>query len=129
MKMRVPKVLWLVLTCAAAVGFAPVLQAQQQDMALATRGEKLFVLRSCYGCHTFGRHLAGPDLAGVTARRSADWLRKFLADPEVMVRTDSTAARLWEANKGYPVMRIQKLNPQEIEALIQYLQKQDSRKG
>ena len=127
--MRVPKVLWLVFTCAAAVGFAPVLQAQQQDMALASRGEKLFILRSCYGCHTFGRHLAGPDLTGVTARRSVDWLRKFLTDPEAMVHQDSAAARLWEANKGYPIMKIQKLNAPEIEALIQYLQRQDSRKG
>jgi len=127
--MGIPKMSWLVLACVAAVGLPQVAQAQKPDLTLAQRGKKLFEVRQCYGCHTFGRHLAGPDLAGVTARRSADWIRKFLSDPSVMVRTDSAAARLWDANKGYPVMPTIKMNAQEIEALIQYMQLQDSRKG
>lgn len=125
--MKISKVLWLAL--GAAVLGAPQVLLAQNDAALAGRGRKLFELRGCYGCHTFGRHLAGPDLSGVTARRSADWLRRFLADPETMVRTDSTASKLWQENKGYPIMRIQKLNPPEIEALIQYMQSKDAKSG
>src|SRR5262245_14315463 len=41
--------------------------------ALAERGEKLFQTKGCSACHTFGKRGTGPDLAGVTMRRTAQW--------------------------------------------------------
>ena len=41
---------------------------------LAEQGEKLFQLKGCSACHTFGKKMSGPDLAGVTMRRTAEWM-------------------------------------------------------
>lgn len=39
----------------------------------ALEGEKLFS-EKCAACHTFGKKMLGPDLAGVTLRREEGWL-------------------------------------------------------
>src|ERR1041384_19545 len=68
----------------AVVVWAPALRAQQ---ASAELGKTLFMRRSCSGCHAIGKggHMAGPDLKGVTQRRSPDWLKSWLKSPDTMV--------------------------------------------
>src|SRR5436190_23567955 len=44
------------------------------DEALAEQGEKLFSTKGCTACHAFGKRVTGPDLAGVTMRRTAVWM-------------------------------------------------------
>lgn len=54
--------------------------------------------QKCAACHTIGGgDRVGPDLHGVTARRSQDWLRKFVIAPEKMIAGgDPVAVRLYE---------------------------------
>jgi mono/diheme cytochrome c family protein len=48
----------------------------------ADSGKELFE-KQCSGCHTIGGgDGAGPDLKGVGARRSADWLMKIVTEPD-----------------------------------------------
>ena len=39
--------------------------------ALAVKGEALFKAKGCTACHAYGKRLTGPDLKGVTRRRTA----------------------------------------------------------
>jgi Cytochrome c len=64
--------------------------------------------------------LAGPDLAGVTNRRSQDWLKRWLKDPTAMLDSDSTAKELLKQAKGVKMPNM-KLDESAIDALIAYL--------
>ena len=100
------------------------LGAIQVDAAAAKRGESLFQGRGCVGCHSIGKgKRAGPDLAGVTQRRSLEWLRRWLANPTPMFDTDSTAKALLAEfnNTRMPNLR---LKPEEVDALLQYIQQE-----
>src|SRR5882672_10699770 len=67
----------------------------QVDAAVAKRGQSLFQSRGCTGCHSIGKgKRSGPDLAGVTQRRSLEWLRRWIKNPTIMFETDSTAKAL-----------------------------------
>jgi mono/diheme cytochrome c family protein len=98
--------------------------AIQVDAAAAKRGQSLFQNRGCVGCHSIGQgKRAGPDLAGVTQRRSLDWLRRWLANPTPMFDTDSTAKALLAEfnNTRMPNLR---LKPDEVDALLHYIQQE-----
>ena len=57
-----------------------------QEGTEAARGKTIFSDK-CASCHTVGGgDLVGPDLAGVTARRDAKWLDRFIRQPDVLIR-------------------------------------------
>ena len=60
-------------------------------------GQALFA-RGCSTCHTVGRgDRVGPDLAGVTSRRSREWLSRFIMHPDkVREAGDPIALELFE---------------------------------
>jgi cbb3-type cytochrome oxidase cytochrome c subunit len=119
------------LVIALTVAGAATLQGQMKvDTVAAARGKKVWNSKQCSGCHELGRtQSTGPDLIGVTDRRSAAWLRKWLKDPVEMANEDSTAMALKKQfNSQMPNL---KLMNEEVEALINYLaqQTQEHRAG
>ncbi|MES0371460.1 MAG: cytochrome c [Mariprofundaceae bacterium] len=67
--------------------------------ANAETGKKIFD-QSCTYCHKADYDdKFGPGLAGVTERRDAAWLDKFLTNPAEMIKTDEYAQTLHENNK------------------------------
>lgn len=94
------------------------------DEALAERGEELFQSKGCIACHTFGGgRLAGPDLAGVTRRRSFEWLYHQIMSPDSMTAHDPTARQLLaEYMTQMPDLALQ---PEETRALYEYLRDQE----
>jgi protein SCO1/2 len=64
--------------------------------------------------------MAGPDLAGVAQRRSADWLKRWLKDPTAMFGNDSTADAILAEAKNVKMPNM-KLGDSDIAALIAYL--------
>ncbi len=97
------------------------------DTALAKRGEALFSSRACVGCHSIGKgKRVGPDLAGVTATRDLDWLRRWLKDPTAMLATDSLAKALLKQNNNVP-MPMLRLADDEVEALIHYIARESGK--
>lgn len=84
-------------------------------------GERVYLAAGCQGCHSVGRgRLIGPDLAGLLARRSRDWLRLWLRDPQAMAASDPDARELL---KQYPaLMPNLQLNGSEIEALLKHFE-------
>lgn len=86
----------------------------------ARPGEKLYLTRGCTQCHTIGKgRRIGPDLAGLSARRSRDWLRRWLENPPAMMATDDQAKAM---AREYPVpMPNLNLTADEVSALADYL--------
>jgi mono/diheme cytochrome c family protein len=91
------------------------------DPALAKRGAALFTSKGCNACHTVGKNgkMAGPDLAGVTRRRTHDWLRRWLKDPNAMFGSDPIVDAMVVEAKNVKMPNM-KLSDSEIEALISY---------
>jgi protein SCO1 len=87
-------------------------------------GQALFK-RLCAGCHSLKvGNRVGPDLYGVTSRRSHDWLTRFIMSPEkVRAQKDPTALALVEKFKG---VRMPNLGLSEHDAadLIAYVDAQ-----
>ncbi|MEE8446398.1 MAG: cytochrome c [Gemmatimonadota bacterium] len=90
------------------------------DQALSSQGEDLFTRRGCVACHKIGEgRLVGPDLAGVTDRRSFPWIYSMITNPDSMLKSDSTAQRLF--GEYFTPMPNQKVQPEEARALYEYL--------
>lgn len=93
------------------------------DDALATQGEGLFKSKTCSTCHAFGTRITGPDLAGVTHRRSAEWMEQQMLHPDVMTKEDPIAREL--LGKYAVQMPNLMLKPEEAKALIEFAKKKD----
>jgi len=78
--------------------------------------------RKCSSCHTFGRGvLIGPDLKGVTDRRTREWLAAWVASSERLIRAgDPAATALFDKFKQQR-MPDQSLTPAELSVLLDYL--------
>jgi nitrite reductase (NO-forming) len=84
----------------------------------ALQGQMLFDTR-CLACHTIGKGPAiGPDLRGVTERRTDAWITAWLRSPETMLARDDTAKALLARFKV--PMPNQNLTDADIKRLIQY---------
>jgi len=118
---RLSKLALCSLIVGALVCGGSVAQAQKMDPNLAKRGKSLFTNRGCYTCHTIGKgKMAGPDLAGVTQRRSHEWLKRWLKDPSQMIGSDSIADALVVEAKNVKMPNL-KLSDSDVEAVIAYL--------
>ena len=86
------------------------------------QGGYLFRAR-CVGCHTIGGgDLVGPDLAGVTDRRDAAWLRQYLAAPDkVLAAGDPIASALYAKYHQIPMPNLG-LSSEDVADLLAYLE-------
>jgi cytochrome c2 len=108
------------LMVAAMMGGSSVAQAQGMA-AEVERGKSLWLSKSCDACHSIGGgNRAGPDLKGVTQRRTKDWLRKWLHDPDEMRATDPLAQQIYKEAKRTKMWNPH-LSDADIESLIAYI--------
>ncbi len=81
---------------------------------------KLDFESKCLACHSLGQgRKLGPDLAGVTKRRSDDWLTRWLKSPEAMLQTDADAKTMLK-EFGNIAMPNQNLSDAEIRQYLKY---------
>lgn len=75
--------------------------------------------KSCSSCHTIGGgDDVGPDLKGVTEKRSREWLQEFIKSSQTMILSgDPVANELFVKFKNKK-MPDQDLTPEEIDALL-----------
>jgi len=98
-----------------------------EDDAGSKRGEQLFKDKGCSACHAFGKKVTCPDLAGVTHRRTADWIENQILHPEIMVKTDPISHDLFA--KFMLQMPNQKLSPEQAKDVIAYFRHKDHEAG
>lgn len=80
----------------------------------------------CLACHSIGQgKKLGPDLYGLTKKRSVEWLTKWLKNPEQMLKTDATAKAMLKEYGGIP-MPNQNLSDAEISQYLKYFNWADS---
>ena len=94
---------------------------------LVDHGEQLFKDKGCSACHTFGRKLTGPDLQGVTKRRTAQWIENQILHPEIMTKQDPISRGLFAQFSLQ--MPNQGLTAAEAQAVIEYFKHQDHEAG
>jgi nitrite reductase (NO-forming) len=83
---------------------------------------KLAFESKCLACHSIGEgKKLGPDVAGVTKRRSAAWLARWLKEPEKMLVTDDEAKALLKEYNNIP-MPNQSLTDAEIRQYLKYFE-------
>ena len=94
---------------------------------LVEHGEQLFKDKGCSACHTFGRKLTGPDLHGVTQRRTARWIENQILHPEIMTKQDPISRGLFAQFSLQ--MPNQGLTAAEAQAVVEYFKHQDHEAG
>lgn len=93
----------------------------------AKAGEALFRSKGCSACHAFGKRVTGPDLAGVSLRRTAAWMESQILHPDLMVKQDPISRGLFAQ---YALqMPKQGLTPEEARAVIEYFKNRDHEAG
>ena len=99
-------------------------RAGAQDIS---EGEQLFTAKGCNACHSIGGgDLVGPDLAGVTTRRDAAWLTRWLKEPDkVLAEGDATATELFDKYNKVPMPNLG-LTDSEVASLVAYFASLDS---
>jgi len=93
------------------------------DHEQAEKGKELFSTKGCSACHAIGRRVTGPDLAGVTKRRTAQWMEHQILEPEVMTKEDPISHELLGT---YALqMPNQRLTQPEARAVIEFFKQHD----
>ena len=117
-------VLALALSLGVRQSSAQATSRASVDPAMARRGKVMFTQKGCVFCHTAGRkgsHTAeGPDLGGVTERRTHEWLMAWLKDPYAMYGSDPIADAMVEQYHNVKMPNM-KLSESDSQALLAYL--------
>lgn len=90
--------------------------------ALPSMRSDVELFESCARCHTIGKgKLIGPDLAGVKARHSEEWLINFIQTSDSVIASgDTSATRLYEAYNKLPMPR-HDYSRDEVKSLIHFI--------
>lgn len=108
-------------------GVGPIknLTLAEIDESLATEGKAIFKTK-CSACHKMSKRFVGPGLAGVTERRTPEWIMNMILDPELMVAENTAAKKLLE--EYLSPMANQSLTEDEARAILEYFRTVPSKK-
>jgi mono/diheme cytochrome c family protein len=105
-------------------GIGPItsVELDEIDEELADAGEATFT-SLCSVCHKFGERYVGPDLLGVTERRSPEWIMNMILNTNEMIFNDDTAYELL-AEYMTPMPQLP-LTEDQARELLEYFRHQD----
>ena len=96
-------------------------QATQTKLEPPSEAAVLFE-KMCYSCHTVGQgDKKGPDLKGVTERRSREWLLEYIPSPTAMVKLGDPAAMELFKKYAPEVMTDQALSAGQISSILDFI--------
>ena len=96
------------------------MEASNTPTEPAAAAGKLAFESKCLACHSIGQgKKLGPDVAGVTKRRTDDWLTRWLKSPDKMLQTDADAKAMLAEYNNIP-MPNQGLSDAEIAQYLAY---------
>ncbi|MDB5104853.1 MAG: cytochrome c2 [Fibrobacteres bacterium] len=109
---------------AASKGVGPIQSVAigaDLDPAMVAKGEKIFS-GTCSACHKMDTRYVGPALAGVSKRRTPEWIMNMIMNPAGMTQSDPTAkALLGEYMTQMSVIATE----EEARAVLEYFRKHD----
>jgi cytochrome c551/c552 len=84
-------------------------------------GKMIFTAR-CASCHNVNKVIVGPALAGVSERRSEDWIIHFVHSSQTVIRGgDQTAVVLYEKFNKMTMPDHPDLTPENIKGILAYI--------
>ena len=85
---------------------------------------------TCFACHTIGEgRRVGPDLAGVTDKRSEEWLLRFIKSSQSMIKSgDADAVALAEQFQGL-VMPDTPMSDAQVRNIVHFIRMKSSPKN
>lgn len=92
------------------------------DNSLADKGHHIFEAK-CTACHKIDVKVVGPALAGVTKRRSPEWIMNMILDPENMTQNDPIAKEL--LGEYIAPMANQSLTQDEARSVLEFFRSND----
>ena len=107
-----------------------ILIFSQNVFADSAKGKEIFFGKGgCVACHNVGGgdRPTGPDLKGVTEKRSNDWLTRWIDNPAAMISSDPIARELLAKYNNVP-MPSMGLSKKEIAHVLSYLKAESSKK-
>lgn len=93
------------------------------DPDVAAAGEATFNML-CAACHKFGERYVGPDMQGVTERRSPEWIMNMILNTNQMIFEDDTAYELL-AQYMTPMPQLP-LTEEQARELLEFFRLQDA---
>ncbi len=95
------------------------------DAAKADLGKAVFVTK-CTTCHKLtDEKFVGPGLSGITKRRTPEWILNMVTNPELMIKSDPLAKKLFE--EILSPMANQNISDEEARNILEYLRQNDSK--
>src|SRR5687767_9005656 len=84
-------------------------------------GKAIFSSR-CASCHNINKDLTGPALAGVSDRRTIEWITSFIKSSQTMVKSgDKDAVALFEKFNKIPMPDHLDLTDDNIKSIVAYI--------
>ena len=93
------------------------------DQKMADEGKAVF-LAKCSACHKISKRVVGPALAGITERRTPEWIMNMILNPERMVVENAAAKKLLE--EYLAPMANQNLTETEARQILEYFRTKTS---
>jgi mono/diheme cytochrome c family protein len=112
---------------AASEASAPASQMEfgEIDEQLAATGEGLMQSKGCTACHRVGGgRLVGPDLLGVTQRRTPEFIIAMIVNPDSMLVNNEDARQMLA--EYFTPMANQNVTREDALALFEYFRLKDS---
>ena len=108
-------------------GIGPITKVDlgEIDQAKAAKGKQHFDTK-CSACHKFEEKVVGPPLAGVTERRSPEWIMNMILNPVEMTQKDPAAMELYAT--FLVQMTFQNVSQDETREILEYFRQMDSKK-
>jgi len=88
------------------------------EMKNLLEGEMEFLNYGCNACHKFGEDFNGPDLLMVDKRRSDQWLKEWVVDPETHMKDADIEAMRQQYKLAMPD---QNVSDEDVDKIITYL--------
>ncbi len=95
------------------------------DEAVAIEGKAIFKAK-CKACHRVGKRFIGPDVTGVTTRRTPEWIMNMILNPDQMVKENAQARQLLMEYSA--PMANQNLTEDEARKILEYFRTLETKK-
>ena len=99
------------------VGVVTEITLADVDQTMVDAGKVLYEAK-CTACHKIEKRHIGPGLAGITERRTPEWIMNMILDPETMVKENKLAKEL--LMEYISPMANQSLTEDEARSILEY---------